>query len=315
MARNAIQFQKGLSEVAFQENYGLDAHCEAVLEAMRWLNGFTSPECGCTTGHRLQSRGLHQCADCRQQTSITAGTIFEHTKLPLTIWFRGMYHLTQSKNAVSAMKLIRRLGISYNTAWMLKQKLMQVTLEREAGNKLAELVEIDDADIGGERTGGKVGRGAEGKTPLVAAVQTDIDGKPQQMALHKLSGFSDEQIDAFAKKKLKPSADVYSDGLACFAAVINQGCSHKVTVSGGGKISVQNPSFKWVDTALANIKSSLTGTYCHISSKHVARYLAEFQYRFNRRNDLAGILSWLSYVSLRMPHMPYDLLKLAKASA
>ena len=221
MARNKIQFQKGLSEVAFQERYGTEAQCQAVLEAMRWPKGFVCPECGCTKGHRLQSRGLHQCADCRRQTSLTAGTIFKHTKLPLTIWFRGMYHLTQSKNGVSAMELMRRLGVSYNTAWMLKQKFMQVMLEREAGTKLTERVEIDDTYIGGERTGGKVGRGAEGKTPFVAAVQTDIDGRPQQMALHKLTGFTNDQIDAFAKKKLKPSADVYSDGLACFAAVIN----------------------------------------------------------------------------------------------
>ena len=149
-----------------------------------------------------------------------------------------MYHLTQSKNGVSAMELMRRLGVSYNTAWMLKQKLMRVMLEREAGTMLTERVEIGDAYIGGERTGGKVGRGAEGKTPFVVAIQTDIDGRLQKIALHKLSGFTNEQIDAFAKKKLKPTADVYSDGLACFAAVINQGCSHTVTVSGGGKKSV-----------------------------------------------------------------------------
>ena len=78
---------------------------------------------------------------------------------------------------------------------------------------------------------------------------------------------------------------------------------------------MENPSFKWVNTALGNIKSALTGTYRHVSSKHVARYLAEFQYRFNRRYDLAGMLSRLSYVSLRTPPMPYKLLKLAEASA
>ena len=109
------------------------------------------------------------------------------------------------------------------------------------------------------------------------------------MALHKVSGFINEQIEAFAKRKLKSTADVYSDGWASFAAVINQGCSHTVMVSGGGRKSVENPSFKWVNTALGNIKSALTGTYRHVSSMPVARYLAEFQYRFNRRYDLAGL--------------------------
>ncbi len=199
MARNAIQFQKGLSEVAFQRDYGTQAQCEAVLEGMRWPDGFVCPGCGHTKGHQLHARALHQCASCHRQTSLTAGTIFEHTKLPLSTWFRGMYHLTQSKNGVSAMELMRRLGVSYNTAWMLKQKLMQVMLEREATTMLTDRVEIDDAYIGGERSGGKVGRGAEGKTPFVAAVQTDLQGKPQRMALHKVSGFTNDQIEAEAQ--------------------------------------------------------------------------------------------------------------------
>jgi len=224
-----------------------------------------------------------------------------------------MYHLTQSKNGVSAMELRRRLGVSYNTAWMLKHKLMQVMLEREATKVLDDRVEIDDAYIGGERAGTR-GRGAAGKTPFVAAVQTDDAGRPQQMALHKVTGFTSEQIEAFACKKLKPTADVYSDGLACFAAVIRHDCSHSVAVSGGGRKAAENPTFKWVNTALGNIKSALTGTYRHVSPNHVARYLAEFQYRFNRRNDLAGMLCRLSYVALRTPPMPGKLLKLAEAS-
>ena len=213
------------------------------------------------------------------------------------------------------MNLMRRLGVSYNSAWMLNQKLMQVMLERDASTMLTEHIEINEAYIGGERTGGKVGQGAEGKFLFVAAVQTDVDGRPQKMALRKLSGFTSEQINTCAKKKLKPSADIYSDASACFAAVMNNGCSHALNVSGRGKKSVQNPSFKWVNTALGNMMSSLTGTYRHNSSKHVVRYLTEFQHRFNRRNDLAGIFSRLGYISLHTPPMPYSLLKMAETSS
>ncbi len=208
------------------------------------------------------------------------------------------------------VKEMRRLGVSYNTAWMLKQKLMQVMKDREAGKTLTDRVEMDDAYIGGERPG-KPGRGAEGKTPFIAAVQTDHEGKPQTIALHPVASFTNEQVQKFAEQKLHPDANIYSDGLACFAAVIGQGCSHTVTVSGGGRKAVLNPTFRWVNTALGNIKSALTGTYRHIDPKHVSRYLAEFQYRFNRRNDLAGMVTRLSYVSLRTPPMPYKLLKMA----
>lgn len=313
MKRNKIQFQKGLSEPEFLARYGTETQCAEIIESMRWPNGFVCPECGHTKACRLSRRALHQCASCHTQTSLTAGTIFEHTKLPLTTWFRAMYHLTQCKNGVSAMELMRRLGVNYNTAWMLKQKLMQVMLEREAGVRLSDRVEMDDAYIGGERPG-KRGRGAEGKTPFIAAVQTDDEGRPQRIALHKVSGFTSEQVQQFAMKKLNGEAEVYSDGLACFGAVIDQGCSHTAIVSGGGRKAAENPTFRWVNTALGNIKSAIDGTYRHISPKHVARYLAEFQYRFNRRNDLAGMVPRLCYVGIRTPPMPGKLLKLAEAS-
>lgn len=319
MARNAIQFQKGLSEPSFQQRYGTEEQCVEALQTLRWPKGFVCPTCGHTKGHQLAHRRLMQCASqpCRAQTSITAGTIFHSTKLPLTTWFRAMYHLTQSKNGVSAMELMRRLGVSYNTAWLMKQKLMQTMKEHEATRKLTDRVEMDDAYLGGERAckPGKAGRGAEGKTPFVAAVQTDHDGKPQQMALQVVDGFTSAEIRDFATAKLRPEADVFSDGLACFAAVIDHGCSHTVGISGGGRKSAEAPAFKWVNTALGNIKSALVGTYRQVSVKHRPRYLAEFQYRFNRRNDLAGMLDRLTYVSLRTPPLPYRLAKLAESHA
>jgi len=166
MSRSKIQFQKGLSEVAFQEQYGTEVQCQAALETMRWPQGFVCPACGGSKSHRLDRRALYQCSSCRTQTSLTAGTIFEHTKLPLSVWFRGMYHLTQSKNGVSAMELMRRLGVSYNTAWMLKQKLMQVMLERESQKTLRDRVEIDDAYIGGSSQA-RAGAVRRARSPLL----------------------------------------------------------------------------------------------------------------------------------------------------
>jgi len=105
MARNAIQFQKGLSEPAFLEAYGTESQCLAALEALRWPNGFVSPMCGHAKGHRLRSRPrFHECSSCHHQASATAGTILHRTRLPFTQWFRGMYHLTQSKNGVSVSR-------------------------------------------------------------------------------------------------------------------------------------------------------------------------------------------------------------------
>ena len=153
MARNPVQFQKGISLNAFLSLYGTP-------------NGFLCPHCGHDQCCQLNSRKLQQC---NRWTSITAGTIFDSTKLPLTVWFQAIY-LTQDKKGVSAMKLHRHLGISYNAAWRIRHKPMQVMMDdRET---LSGWIQLDDAYLGGERSGGKRGRGAPGKTPFVAAVQT-----------------------------------------------------------------------------------------------------------------------------------------------
>ena len=164
MPRYDIQFQKGLSLREFMARYGTEEQCiEAICKA-RWPHGFVCPECGSTRHCRL-SRGLFQCQDCRKQTSPTAGTIFQSTKLPLTVWFQAMHLLTQGKHSVSALELKRQLGVHYETAWAMKQKIMQVMLEREAQTVLSGRIEVDDAYVGGERHLGKRGRGAAGKTP------------------------------------------------------------------------------------------------------------------------------------------------------
>jgi transposase-like protein len=233
---------------------------------------------------------LFQCNACRRQTSLIAGTIFASTHVPLRQWFRAMYHLTQSKQGISSVELGRRLGVTQTTAWKIKHKLAQVMMERDAGKQLSGRVELDDAYLGGERTGGKRGRGAPGKTPFVAAVETTPEGKPVRLKLRRVASFCNHAISIFAKRSLDPSCAVVSDGLACFGAVTKAGCTHEVIITGSGAAAARTPGFKWVNTALGNIKAAIAGTYRAIDQKHVPRYLAEFEYRFNRRYDLAAMM-------------------------
>ena len=311
MPQNRIQFQKGLSEVAFHELYGTEELCIAAVERMRWPDGFVCPGCDHDDAHRLERRDLLQCALCRRQVSVTAGTIFDSTKLPLTVWFRAMYHLTSSKNGVSALELSRRLRVSWRTAWSLSHKLSDVMRQRDEADTFTQRVEIDDVYLGGERPAreGHAGRGADGKTPFLAAVETDHAGRPLRIAMRIVPGFTSEAVAAFAKGKFDPSCEVISDGLACFGAVIEAGCSHTVSISGGGRKAVEKPCFRWVNTALGNIKSAIVGTYRHISPKHAQRYLAGFEYRFNRRHDLAGMLDRLAWAAVRTEPVPIRVLK------
>ena len=263
----------------------------------------------------VATRDLFQCSDCRLQTSPIAGTIFASTKLPLRIWFRALYHMTQTKQGISSIELGRRLGVTQPTAWKVKHKLKQVMLERDATKQLSGRVEIDDAYLGGERTGGKRGRGAPGKTPFVAAVETTSDGKPVRLKLRRVTSFCSHSMAAFAKTSLAPGCAVVSDGLRCFGGVAEAGCSHQVISTGSGPVAARTPAFKWVNTALGNIKAAITGTYRAISRKHAPRYLAEFEYRFNRRYDLAAMIPRLTWAAVQTPPMPYRLLKLAEVHA
>ena len=151
MARNRVQFQKGLSEARFAELYGSEDRCREAVFRGRWPRGFVCPGCGGQKHGVIKTRALYQCTSCRRQTSLIAGTIFGSTKVRLRTWFRAMYQLTQSKGGISSLELGRRLGVTQNTAWKLKHKLMQVMMERDAGNRLTGRVEMDDAYLGGER--------------------------------------------------------------------------------------------------------------------------------------------------------------------
>jgi transposase-like protein len=237
---------------------------------------------------------------------VIAGTIFAATKVPLCTWFRAMYHLTQSKGGISSIELGRRLGVTQTTAWKIKHKLMQVMMERDATKRLTGRIEIDDAYLGGERNGGKRGRGSPGKTPIVVAVETTPEGKPIRLKLRRVTGFRRAAIATLAKRNFDPASTVVSDGLRCFTGVSNAGCVHQPIITGSGRKAALNPAFKWVNTTLGNIKSAITGTYRAVRDKHIPRYLAEFEFRFNRRYDLAAMMPRLGYVAVRTSPMPYQ---------
>lgn len=312
MSKNMVQFQRGLSLKDFLAQYGTEAKCERALFAWRWPDGFVCPECG-YRGACLLGRGLHQCHRCHRQTSLTAGTLFASTKLPLTKWLLAIYLVTQAKNGISGLELSRQIGVSCNTAWLIKQKLMQAMLEREQGRRLAGLVQMDDAYWGGRRRGYKRGRGTRGKTPFVAAVQTDPkSGKPLFMRMDRVRGFRSREIERWSRKHLAAHTHVCSDGLACFAAVMKADCSHEPLVTSGRQGRRRRKAFVWVDTVLGNVKNAIQGTYHALDPKHLPRYLAEFTYRFNHRFDLAGMVGRLGFAAALTPPMPYRLVKLAE---
>ena len=193
---------RGLSDEAFREAFGTEEQCRAALLRLRWPDGFLCPCCGHRGHCVLAGRGLYQCNRCKKQTSPTAGTIFHATKLPLTLWFAAIHLIVTAKNGISSVELGRRLGVKQPTAWAVKHKIMAVMARREGETALTGRVEMDDAYLGGVRSGGKRGRGAAGKTPFVAAVSTSPEGRPRKLKLAPVKGFRKREIARGAKHLL-----------------------------------------------------------------------------------------------------------------
>jgi ribosomal protein L37AE/L43A len=304
MPRNKVQFQKGLSFTAFVRRYGREDLCHAELVAMRWPEGFVCPKCAGKTHSYSAARRIFQCSACRKQTSARAGTIFHKSSTPLTKWFLAMHLITSSKNDISSLELSRQIGVKWDTAWLIKQKLMEVMRARNSIYKLGGDVQIDDAYLGGERPAkaGKSGRGAEGKLPFVIAVETR-EGKPIHTQLRRVPDFTQKSLEAYAAANLEPGSWVISDGLSCFPGVKDAGMKHLPVVTGKGRPT--HPFFKWVNTGLGNLKGSIVGTCRSIDSQHADRYLASYEWRYNRRFDLDKNIERLASVAAKIAPRPY----------
>ncbi len=275
---NRIQFQPGLSLTEFLAAYGTEAACSRALRRARWPSGYVCADCGHAHASRFRRFETYwQCSACHAQTSLRGGTIFASSKLPLTTWFLALYLLTHSKNGLSALSLKRHLGVCYRTAWRIKHKLMQAMTDREIGRQLDGFVQIDDAYLGGKLPGGKPGRGAENKRPFLIAVETDAEGYPGHAVIEPVPTFDKKAIEAWGQTHLVPGAEVYSDGLGAFRAIVDQGHAHTVIVA-----------------------STRNGTHHAFHFfKYADRYLGEAAWRFNRRFHLKALIPRLLVAAAR----------------
>jgi transposase-like protein len=311
MAMNRIQFQPGMSLSLFLELYGTEEQCEAALEKARWPNGFHCARCG-EQEHGLVYGRRHrryQCRSCRHQTTVTAGTIMEATKLSLTKWFQAFYLVGDAKTGISSLSLKRKLELNYRTAWLVHNKIIQAMSEREESYVLQGKVQLDDAYLGGELNGGKAGRGSENKVPIVAAVSLDDAGHPIHVKVSKVATFSFAAIADWAKDALARGCEVISDGLACLRAVAEVGCIHQPVIA-AGRHPKDLPEFRWINTVISNLKTSFSGPFDALRfRKYANRYLGSFCYRFNRRFHLELMKARIISATCRCTARPERILR------
>ena len=234
----------------------------------------------------------------------------------MRVWFRAMHLLAQGKKGLSNIELGRRLGISTNAAWRVQHKLMQAMIERDRRYKLGASgprIEIDDAYIGGERTGEGSGRGRRGHTPFIIAVETTAEGTASIRPLASCPGVPAAETKRLCAR-VAAGTTVVSDGGQWFRCLAWQpGIIHERYVTGSDRTAARHPAFRWANTVPANVKNSLLATHRAVAAKHLPRYLGAFAWRFNRRFVLKTIYERLAIAAAATPPMPYRLLKLAEA--
>lgn len=295
MPMNMIQFQSGLSLPEFLRQYGTEAQCRAALYRWRWPSGFRCPACQGQDQTSFQRGGqtLYQCRGCQHQTTLISGTLLASTKLPLTTWMLAIYLLTSTKTNLAALELKRHLGVCYRTAWRLKHKIMQAMAEREKSRKLSGFVQIDDAYLGGERNGGKPGRGSENKQPFVIAVSTDEHLEhPTFAVIEPVRAFDNASLTEWVARRLAPDAEAFTDGLGCFRRIEAAGHAHTVLETAGGRAATEVAGARWVNVVLSNVKRALDGAYHAIRQAKPSTHAAIWPRRPTDSIGAFGCASW-----------------------
>lgn len=261
--------------------FSTDQACREYLYKLRWPNGFRCPRCGHPKAWTSKD-GLFRCVACTYKTSVTAGTIFEGTRKPLSLWFRAIWWVTSQKNGASAKGLQRILGFgSYETAWTWLHKLRRAMV-RPGRDRIFGLIEVDETYIGGEKPG-KRGRGASGKTLVLIAVQIVDDKKFGRIRLRRVADASAASLEPAICEAAEAGSIIHTDGWNGYNGLDRRGYIHEVVRKNA---EVGEHLLPYCHRIASLLKRWLVGTHQGaVSHEHLDYYLDEYTFRFNRRTS------------------------------
>ncbi len=280
------------------------------FESRRWPNGPACVHCGSVNVYRVGGKshrpGLLECRDCRDQFTVTVGTVMEDTHLPLAKWAMAFALMTSSKKGISALQIQRNLGLgSYRTAWHLCHRIREAMRYEPLAGKLSGTVQVDETYVGGKPRPGdgkvhKKGRGTS-KAPVVALVETggNVHSRPMQhVTTANLKAMMDEVI--------VPTATIVTDELPAYRKATGgfAGGHHKVN-HGGGQYVYNGFHTNTAESFFAIMKRGVYGTFHHVSKKHLPRYCAEFDFRWNGRSLTDTERRDLAVVGAEGKRLPY----------
>lgn len=261
------------------------------LESVRWPDGPVCPHCGSMGGHyRLEGKGgpkgkkarkgLLCCADCREQFSVTVGTVFERSKIPLSKWLAAAYLLRSSKKGMSTHQLHRTLGVTYKTAWFLTHRIRFAMTDFGKTGPMGEsggVIEADETYIG-RKTGRKVKAGPGHKEQVFSLVERD-----GQVRSFPITGPMFDGIKKALKENVSPDTRLATDDARMYGKIAKQFSEHMVVNHSKGEYVNGDAGTDTIEGFFSVFKRGMNGVYQHCGSQHLRRYLAEFDFRYNHR--------------------------------
>jgi len=267
-------------------SFATDEQARSFLERWLWPTGPVCPKCKSNNPERVYKMtgkstrpGLHNCKDCRRQFTVTVGTIFEDSHIPLRKWLIAWYLINASKKGMASLQLQRMLDLgSYRTALFMSHRI-RFALSQPEGPKLSGVVEVDETYVGGKSRKGIAGRGSERKTPVVSMVERG--GRKRSMVVERLTA---KTLHAGIVANVEESATVNTDDFKSYIGLDKKFAAHHTVNHSKGEYARGEVTTNRVEGYFSVMKRGLIGTYHHVSSDHLQRYLNEFDFRFNYRD-------------------------------
>jgi transposase-like protein len=259
------------------------------LEALRWPNGAICPHCGSVGKHyalegKSHRAGLYKCVDCRDQFTVTVGTVFERSKIQLNVWLQAVHLVCASKNGMSSMELHRLLGVTQKTAWFMLHRIREA-MKPESGGLLGNgggTVEADETYWGNTKRSkaakGYKGRGYAHKEKIVSLVERG--GKVRSFHVQTVTA---KTLRPILLSQIAKEAHLMTDEASLYTTVGKEFASHSVVNHSHGEYARGKAHTNTIEGFFSRLKRGLIGTYHHVGSQHLGRYVTEFDFRYNTR--------------------------------
>jgi transposase-like protein len=266
------------------QQFNSEAKCRAYIELLRWPDGVVCPRCQSKEIYRLENRPLLLCASCEHQFSVTVGTIFHDTHLPLEKWFLATFLLCESKKGMSACQIQRSLGVSYKTAWYLCHRIRAAMVETNK-QRLDGKVEMDETYIRGQNSGRGRHRRLENKEIVIGIRQRN-----GELRLFHSKDVKAKTLAKYIRENVSEDAEViFTDDYPSYPSAVKRAGmpsrKHKPINHSQGIYVIGDTHTNTIENAFSLFKRGVRGTWHHISAKHLASYLEEMSFRFNNREN------------------------------